>query len=87
MDTAIRQLQREFYITVAGSERKINAKGEPYGWAVNRYQRVEAWAPASWLGGAKDWEAEEARALILDDSVAISNDVDRLGMAKKFGFA
>ncbi len=87
VDTAIRQLQSEFYLTVAGSERKINAKGEPYGWAVNRYQRVEDWAPAGWLDEAKDWSPEEARALILDDSVAISNDIDRLGLAKKFGFA
>ncbi len=86
VDAAIQQLQHEFYITVAGSERKINAKGEPYGWAVNRYQRIEDWAPAGWLAEAKDWSPEEARALILDDSVAISNDLDHLGLAKKFGF-
>jgi hypothetical protein len=40
IDTAVRQLQREYYITVDGSERKISAKGEFYGWPVNRYRRV-----------------------------------------------
>jgi hypothetical protein len=86
VDTAIRQLQAEYYITVDGSERKINAKGEFYGWAVNRYRRVEDWAPAEWLVGAKDWPVEEARALILDDGAAMSNGVDRQKLAKKLGW-
>ncbi len=87
VDAAIQQLQHEFYITGAGSERKLNAKGEPYGWAVNRYQRVEDWAPAGWLDEAQDWSPEEARALILDDGVAISHGINRLDLAKKFGFS
>jgi len=86
VDAAIRQLQHEFYITVDGSERKVSARGEFYGWPVNRYRRVEDWAPAGWLDGAEDWSAEEARELILDDGVAMGDSVKRQDLAKKLGF-
>jgi hypothetical protein len=86
VDTAIQQLQHEYYITVDGNERKVSAKGEFYGWPVNRYRRVVDWAPAGWLEGAKDWSAQEARELILDDGVGMSNDVNRRDLAKKLGF-
>lgn len=85
VDTAIQQLQHEYYITVAGNERKISAKGEFYGWPINRYQRVMDWAPAGWLGSAKDWPADEARKLILDDGMAMSGGVNRQELAKKLG--
>ncbi len=61
VDTAIRQLQQEYYITVDGNERKVSAKGEFYGWPVIRYRLVVDWAPAGWLDGVKDWPAAEAR--------------------------
>ncbi|MBN2148438.1 MAG: hypothetical protein JW726_13705 [Anaerolineales bacterium] len=83
VDTAIQQLQRNYYITVDGSERKVSAKGELYGWSVIRYCRVVDWVPAGWLDSAKDWSAEEARELILDDGVAMSNGADRQDLAKK----
>jgi hypothetical protein len=83
VEAAFKQLQREYYITVDGNERKVSAKGEFYGWPVSRYRRVVDWAPASWLGSAKDWSAEEARELILDDGVAMSRgkrqELQRLG--------
>jgi hypothetical protein len=85
LDTAIQQLQHEYYITVDGNERKVSAKGEFYGWPVNRYSRVVDWAPDGWLEGAKDWSAEEARELILDDGVAMSDGVKRQDLAKKLG--
>lgn len=83
VDSAIQQLQHEYYITVDGNERKISAKGEFYGWPVNRYRRVVDWAPAGWLDSAKDWSAAEARGLILEDGMAMSSDVNRQDLAKK----
>jgi len=85
VDAAIQQLQHEFYITVDGNERKVSAKGELYGWPINRYRRVADWAPAGWLDGARDWPAEEARAIILDDGAAMSSGVKRQDLAKKLG--
>jgi len=86
VDAAMVQLQHEYYITVDGNERKISAKGEFYGWPVNRYRRVVDWAPAGWLDDAIDWSAEGAREVILDDGVAMSNDVNRQKLAKKLGW-
>ncbi len=86
VDTAIQQLQHEYYITVDGNERKVSAKGELYGWAVIRYRRVVDWVPAGWLDSAKDWPVAEARELILDDGVAMSKDVHRQDLAKKLGW-
>lgn len=85
LDTALRELQHEYYITVDGNERKVSAKGELYGWPVNRYRRVLDWAPAGWLEGAKDWSVGEARELILDDGVAMSEGVKYKDLAKKLG--
>lgn len=83
VDSAIQRLQHEYYLSVDGNERKVSAKGEFYGWPVIRYCRVVDWAPTGWLDGAKDWPAAEARELILDDGVAMSNGVNRSDLAKK----
>lgn len=85
VDTALQQLQREYYITIDGSERKISADGTPYGWHMNRYSRVTDWAPAGWLDGAEDMAATDAQALILDAGIAMSQGVDRRKLAKKLG--
>ena len=84
-DRAIQQLQREYYLTVDGNERKVSAKGEFYGWPINRYRKVVDWAPAGWLDSAKDWSADAARELILDEGVAMSEGVNRQDLAKKLG--
>ncbi|HLO17473.1 MAG TPA: hypothetical protein VK206_21750 [Anaerolineales bacterium] len=83
VDASIQQLQREYYITVDGNERKVNSKGEFYGWPVIRYSRVMDWAPAGWLDSAKDWSTVEARELILNDGIAMSDGVNRRDLAKK----
>jgi hypothetical protein len=83
IDTAIQQLQHEYYITIDGNDRKVSAKGEFYGWPVNRYRRVMDWAPAGWLDSAKDWSVGEARELILEDGVAMSDGVNRQDLAQK----
>ena len=85
VDAAIRQLQQEYYITVDGNDRKVNAKGEFYGWPVNRYCRVVEWAPAGWLDSIKDWTVEDARESILDTGVAMANGLNRQDLAKKLG--
>jgi hypothetical protein len=86
VDTALRQLQQEYIITIDGSERKISAKGQFYGWPVNRYKRVLDWAPAGWLEDAENWSSEEARDLILDDGAAMSSGVKRKDLARKLGW-
>lgn len=86
VDSAVQQLQREFYITIDGNDRKVSAKGEFYGWPVNRYRRVQDWAPDGWLDDVGDWLAAEARNLILEDGVAMSTGVKRQDLARKLGW-
>jgi hypothetical protein len=86
LDTAMQRMQHEYYITVDGNDRKVSTKGEFYGWPVNRYSRVLDWALNGWLEGAKDWSADEARELILDDGMAMAEGVNRRDLAKKFGW-
>jgi hypothetical protein len=86
VDSAIQQLQHEYYITIDGNERKVSASGEFYGWPVNRYCRVVDWAPAGWLDGSEEWSAGEARELILDDGMKMSDGVDRQALLKKLGW-
>jgi len=85
VDRAIQQLQNEYTITIDGSERKVSAKGEFYGWPINRYRRVVDWTPVGWLDSTKDWPADKARETILDAGVATSEDVNRQDLAKKLG--
>jgi hypothetical protein len=87
LDGIIRQLQKEFSITVAGCARKVSASGELYGWASNVYQMVEDWAPEAWLREANDWDVEEARALILDEGIAMSQGIRKDNLARKLGIA
>jgi len=87
VEAALQQLQREYYITVAGNERKVSARGEPYGWPVNRYSRVTDWAPAGWLDDLEAWPAGEAGNLILEDGLALSAGVERRKLAQKLGLS
>lgn len=75
VDSALKELQRCFYITVSGNRRKVNKRGEPYGWAINTYLRVTDWAPESWLRGAESRSREEAIEHILNIGVFIGESV------------
>lgn len=83
IDGALKELQKEFYITVSGNRRKVNKYGEPYSWAANTYQRVTDWAPESWLGDSLKMSREEALEAILDAGIAIGvRQADRQRLAK-----
>ena len=83
VDNAIQQLQKEYYITMDGNDRKISAKGEFYGWPVNRYRRVLDWAPAGWLLSDSDCSVDQARKMILEEGLANTEGVKPQELAKK----
>jgi hypothetical protein len=86
-DAAARELQRDYYITVAGNERKVSQDGRSYGWPVCLYCRVIDWAPADWVRGAADWSRVEARDAILDAGAGMTRSrTDRGKLAAKLGF-
>jgi len=76
-------LQQYYYITVAGSRRKIDKYGQPYGWPSNVYDMVENWVPEEWMELNSGLSQEEAREKILDK--AISENVSRTELAKLLG--
>lgn len=85
-DTAVRELQQNFYITVAGSRQKIDRLGQPYGWHINIYSKVEDWAPSDWLDTRPALSRREAAEEILDTAAANSRCVNRDKLAHVLGF-
>lgn len=86
MDSAIKELQRFFYITVAGSRRKTNKMGQPYGWHINIYSKVEDWAPSDWLDAKSVMDRAEAMEEILDIGTANGRNIGRDKLAHVLGF-
>lgn len=85
VDKAIMELQQYYYITVAGSRRKADKYGQPYGWAANVYDKVESWAPEEWMNLNTALSSEEARERILDKGIVISKNICRTKLAKTLG--
>lgn len=81
VDSAIRELQQHYYITVSGSVQKIDKHGMPYGWHVNTYDKVTNWVPQEWFQSSPCFLCEEARKAILDAGVAIGRNINRKELA------
>lgn len=85
VDSAIKELQKSFYITVSGNRRKTDRFGKPYGWPANVYDRVENWVPEGWMKNSRDINAGEARERILERGVLIGTGIDPKALAKVLG--
>lgn len=85
VDKAIKELQQYYYITVAASRRKTDKYGQPYGWPVNVYDKVENWVPSEWMKMSPGLSSEEARERILDNGIVISKNISRKELAKTLG--
>jgi len=85
VDKAIMELQQYYYLTVAGSRRKTDKYGQPYGWPANVYERVENWVPEEWLKLNSGLGCEEASGRILDIGIAIGKNINRTELAKTLG--
>lgn len=83
VDRAIQELQQYYYITVAGSRRKTDKYGQPYGWPANVYDKVENWVPTEWMKPAYGFSPEDARQRIIDMGLSISHNVNSKDLAKK----
>jgi hypothetical protein len=86
VDAAVQELQSQFYVTGAGSRRKIAKNGQPYGWAAQVYERVETWAPEAWLQGVSRLDPIVSCETILDVGVQIGQNVERVALARVLGF-
>ncbi len=82
LDSALKELQREFWITVAGNRRKLNRLQQPYGWPHLLYERVDTWAPASWVEIAESLTKKGANAAILSAGQAVAPWMEASQLAK-----
>lgn len=87
VDASIRELQRDYHITVSGNRRKVDRAGRPYGWPACLYDRVDDWAPADWLSGISNIQAGDAREILLDSGMAMGNGFSRKDLARALGMA
>ena len=89
VDSRLQALQASFYITGAGNARKISRAGQEYGWPAMRYQRVEEWAPETWLSDARGLRSKEAWEIILEAGEAaaatVNGHLDRDNLARVLG--
>lgn len=85
LDSAVRDLQREFHITVAGNRRKVNRQGEPYGWPHLLYERLDSWRPVEWPLPA-DQDVQAARVRILEAGIKAAPDISAQALAKALRF-
>ncbi len=76
MDGALRELQMQFRITVAGNRRKLDRFGQPCGWPSLLYERVDTWAPEDWQTAAERMDPAEARETILKAAAALAPEAD-----------
>jgi hypothetical protein len=86
LDSAIGELQSEFFIAVCGSEQKRDRKGNPYGWHENLYCKVEDWAPPEWRVKPPGLNRREARLMVLDTLLQQNSQIDALRLARKIDF-
>lgn len=86
VDSAISELQQQYYITVAGSRQRTDKFGQPYGWHINIYEKVEDWAPKEWLHDSSGLDRVETMETILDIGVKNGVNVDRIRLGKMLGF-
>jgi len=84
-DASTRDLQREFYITVAGNRRKLDRSGHPHGWPACLYETVTTWAPPEWLAPVDKLDPAAAREAILDAGMAIAKGLSREELARALG--
>lgn len=76
LDASIQDLQRHFYLAIAGNRRKVGKDGMPYGWPNSVYDRALNWAPADWMNEVGRITPTEARAVILEAGRAMAPQVD-----------
>lgn len=82
VDRAITELQRNFYITVAGNRRKTDKQGKPYGWPANVYDKCLNWVPDTWKAEGSVLSMEDARNSIVQAGLKMNRGIDHKKLYK-----
>ena len=78
IDNSLVKLQQRYDVTLCGVTRKTNRMGEPYGWSINTYRRVQDWLGQSLAGNdwCGDMDEADAQDQILEQAAKNGADVD-----------
>ncbi|WIV12463.1 hypothetical protein [Proteiniborus sp. MB09-C3] len=78
-ESAMSELQMWMFLTVNGTKRKMNSKGEAYGWSSTVYSTVEAWAGNELIEESIGIKPEDA----IEEIIARIKDITPRAGAKK----
>lgn len=81
VDNALLDLQMHMFVTISGTVRKTNSRGEEYGWPSVIYQSVEKWVSPEILK-ATGMSSDEAKAILLGKARQVKPDVDEKRLLK-----
>jgi hypothetical protein len=85
VEASIHQLEREYYLIVAGIRHKVSKAGQPFGWPTTVYETVASWVPTDWMSAIPSIHPEEARETILDHGMSIAKGCSRKELAEALG--
>jgi len=72
-DAALKTLQEHFIVSLTGSTRRRNAKGEAYGWSIGVYEPADSWlAPLLPAVPEKDAARQQILAAVRRQNPALS---------------
>ncbi len=79
----VTQLEMQTYIVTRGFRRRVNKKGEPYGWAVGVYSAAESLFPHDHIASCYSMSAAEAYERIFAQAVKIAPESDIKAIKKQ----
>lgn len=85
VESAVRELQRTWHVTVAGNRQRVGRDGVPYGWHHLVYERVDDWAPEEWTRDAASMSRDEAWSRVFESCGKLAPALGEREWKKVFG--
>jgi hypothetical protein len=82
-DSALTDLQMRLYLTICGTCRRINAKGEEYGWETTMFRTTERfWEDTDVFDRAAKLDEDDAYAAIRERVLKLNPTADEKKICK-----
>lgn len=81
-DATLSELQMQTYLVVKDFRRRLNKKGEPYGWAIGVYATPEALWGYDFMSSAYGEEPEVSRDRFFEHILSLHPELDRKQLEK-----
>lgn len=84
-ESALIELQMKMFLTINGMTNKLNKEGQPYGWPVTLYAKVETWAGEDLIEKSKKINPQDAVEEIMDRIYELNPNADSKKVKKFIG--